>query len=215
MPRDVSGNYSLPAGTTGVVGALADVTKVNSRFSDLEAALNDPLLKLLPATDKVPYFTGSGSAGLATFLAAARSLIALPAAANKMPYYDSATTAALADLTAFGRSLAALADVAALRSLLGFSQGLGASGSITLPGGLTFQWLTSTVIGSGVNSVQNLPTAYSSANFGALTSYVSTSGNANVGDGYIGQVRALGLSSVTIRNLGPASAQFFCLSLGI
>lgn len=40
MPRDGSGNYTLPPGTVGVSATLADVSDVNSRFSDLESDAN-------------------------------------------------------------------------------------------------------------------------------------------------------------------------------
>jgi len=106
------------------------------------------------------------------------------------------------------------ATVTDLKAMLGITQSLGASGWQRHPSGVMEQWVLSPVIASGANQGVTLPATFASAIYGAEVSYVSLGGNAAVGEVYIGQVRALALSAVTIRNLGPANAQFFLRAIG-
>lgn len=99
---------------------------------------------LTSAADKVPYFTGSGTAALADLTAAARSVLddastaamlttlgaqpvdtdltaiaALTSAADKVPYATGAGTWALADFSTAGRALVDDASASAQRTTLG------------------------------------------------------------------------------------------------
>jgi hypothetical protein len=86
---------------------------------------------LVGAADKLAYFTGANTMGLADFPASARALLALTAAADKLPYFTGADTMDVAALTASGRALIALAgaagqipvftgaDAAEMRNILG------------------------------------------------------------------------------------------------
>ena len=43
MPRDISGNYTLPAGNPVVVGTIIDVNWANPTLNDIAAQLNNVL----------------------------------------------------------------------------------------------------------------------------------------------------------------------------
>lgn len=99
---------------------------------------------------------------------------------------------------------------------LGFSMILGGNGCIALPtwlGGLIFQWGSSAVIASGANLVVTLPMAFPNAIFNFYTLFAQ-GGDVAVGGAFVGQNRAQALGSVTIRNLGPANAQYSYFAVG-
>lgn len=105
-------------------------------------------------------------------------------------------------------------SMATLKTMLGFAQTLGASGYQTLPSGLIVQWVLSPSIASGANAAVALPVTFPTACRAVLASYSNTGADAAVGSAYIGQVRAISASSVTLRNLGPAGAVFFVFAIG-
>jgi len=103
-----------------------------SQDCDDDAELN-ALASVTSAADKVPYFTGLGTADVATFNAAGRALAGMStaAAANKAPYFTSDTTADMMDVTAFARTVLDDADAATVATTLG----LGTGDSPTFAGG--------------------------------------------------------------------------------
>jgi hypothetical protein len=124
-------------------------------------ASGEALAGVTPATDALPYFTGSSSASTTTLTSFARTLlddvdalaarttlsaqaanIALTAlsgvtpAANQLPYFTGASTAALTTLSAFGRSLMDDADATAARATMGLgSMAVQNSNSVSITGG--------------------------------------------------------------------------------
>ncbi|MBI2306100.1 MAG: hypothetical protein HYU78_02240 [Rhodocyclales bacterium] len=94
-----------------------------------------------------------------------------------------------------------------------FSASLSANGYQTLPNGCIQQWGTTPVIASGENAVITLPIAYPNAIFKVLTTFAQGTDVAP-GGAYIGQQRAAGLTSITIRNLGPSAAQYDWETIG-
>ncbi len=119
MPRNGSGVYSKPAGTTAVSGTTIESAKYNSVVDDLVTDANTP-------RPIVAGGTGATSlAGLLTTLggqpldAGLTSISGLTTAANKMIYTTASDVYAVADLSAAGRALIDDADATAQRATLG------------------------------------------------------------------------------------------------
>ncbi|WLG91575.1 phage tail protein [Pseudomonas cucumis] len=82
-------------------------------------------------------------------------------------------------------------------------------------GGFTIQWGVTGHIGSGVNAVQNFPVTFPGTALPVVFfTYANTATDNAVGSTYIAQVKGVTLANVTIRNLGPATAQYAWLAFG-
>jgi hypothetical protein len=143
------------------------VTTITATFMNAVAAIIEDaaiiaLADCTPASDVMPYFTGTSSASTTPLSAFARTLLddadaatmratlgvvnaasdaeldaiaALVSAANKLPYFTGAGTADLADFTAFARTLLDDADAATARATLGAAATASPTftGTVTLP----------------------------------------------------------------------------------
>ena len=71
MPRDGSGNYSLPVGNPVVNATIIDVTWANPTMADIAVQLNNVLTRdgVLGATAAIKFATGSAAAPSITFTA--------------------------------------------------------------------------------------------------------------------------------------------------
>ena len=72
MPRDISGNYTLPVGNPVVSGTIIDVAWANPTMSDVATQLNNVITRdgVLGATGPIRFTDGSASAPAITFTGA-------------------------------------------------------------------------------------------------------------------------------------------------
>lgn len=84
-----------------------------------------------------------------------------------------------------------------------------------LPGGLILQWGQTASVASEQNVSVTFPIAFPTNYILAYATYANTTGDpASPGATYVGQIRTSGNTSIFIRNLGPAIAQYNWLAIG-
>ena len=124
MPRNGSGVYSAPAGTTGTPNTIIDSAKYNAFVADLTNDLNAARPIVAGGTGAT---TKSGAqqaldlepgVDIQAYNATLAALAALTLAADKLIYATGANTLAAADLTTFARTLLAEVDAAGWRAEL-------------------------------------------------------------------------------------------------
>ena len=125
MPRNGSGVFSAPAGTTATPNTPIESAKYNAFVADLTNDLNLARPIVAGGTGAT---TKSGAqqaldlepgVDIQAYNATLAALAALTLAADKLIYATGANTLAAADLTSFARTLLAGLDAAAMRTTLG------------------------------------------------------------------------------------------------
>ena len=125
MPRNGSGVYSLPGGSTITNGDTSDASDINTPLADLVSDANAARPIVAGGTGATSASAARTALGLTIGTdvqaqdAGLTSIAGLTTAADKMIYTTASDTYAVADLTTAGRALLDDADAAAQRTTLG------------------------------------------------------------------------------------------------
>lgn len=176
LPTGGQNDYFLRANGPGTFG-----------WEDFGASL-EALRLLVPAADRMAYFTGASTAALATLTAFARTL-----------FDDADASAALTTLgvTAYAKTLLDDADIAAAAATLGFAQNLVVGGYQELPSGLIMQFGVTGSIGAGSSVTITLPQTFPT---NIITAYATPKSSANNTNEYTVATRSETASSFIITN---------------
>ena len=129
MPRDGSGNFTLPANTQAVSGDPISSTKFNTLVQDLEADANTDRPIVAGGTGASTALAARANLGLVigtdvqAYDAGLASIAGLTTLADQSIYTTASDTYAVYTLTAAGRAILDDADAAAQRTTLGLAIG--------------------------------------------------------------------------------------------
>ena len=125
---------ALAARTTlGITATATEIGYLSGATSNIQAQISalssggvsDPELLaiagLTSAANKVPYFTGSGTAATTDFVASGRALAGLTGATDTFPYYTSSAAVARTGVTLAARNLLDDPDATTMRATLGIT----------------------------------------------------------------------------------------------
>jgi hypothetical protein len=180
----------------------------------LEDAELTALAGLTSAADKVPYFTGSGTADVATLTSFARTVLddADAATARTTLGVVSASTiaAGLIEIATAAEILTGTSETLAVTpGFFADNASVGTSGYYKFPGGLMIQWGNEGIIGASGTATVTYPVAFSAIYGVQLTKSVAVTVNdcLNIG--------TVSTTQFTIRNGGTASTNTFWFAYGV
>jgi hypothetical protein len=201
VPISLGGTGSTTALTARAALGLAIGTDVQAQDAELQA-----IAGLVSANNRLPYFTGSGTAALAVFPASGRAIINTAGTANTFPYFSAANTVTLASITTAGLAILDDADAAAQRATLALgTMATETAANYALLAGAAFTGAVTIATTLGVTGLTRLPSAVNSSS-AALQSYFTT-GAATPNWQVVGSSAAesfIGISRFVASTGGPA-----------
>jgi hypothetical protein len=165
MPRDGSGNFTLPANTQAVSGDPISSTKFNTLVQDLEADANTDRPIVAGGTGASTALAARENLGLEigvnvqAFDAGLLSIAGLTTLADRSIYTTASDTYAVYTLTAAGRAILDDADAAAQRTTLGLGTiATQAANNVSITGG-SVTGITDLTIADGGTGASDAGTA--------------------------------------------------------
>lgn len=107
-----------------------------------------------------------------------------------------------------------ISPLALANAFKGTNQSLVTNGYQKLPGGLIIQWGGSPFISSGGNSTFALNVGFPNALLTAYTTHANNASDVATGSVFIASIRGFTSGTLTLRNLGPLSAQYYWFAIG-
>ena len=130
MPRNASGVYSKPAGSTAITGTTIDAAAFNTLIDDIVADLNLVRPVVAGGTGAPNASDARTELGLdigsdvLAYDAGVQALSGNTPAADRIPYYTGASSSALAVLSAYARSLMSTASEADFKAFTNLEIGV-------------------------------------------------------------------------------------------
>tara|TARA_R110000868_G_scaffold5782_1_gene33925 strand:+ start:7401 stop:8522 length:1122 start_codon:yes stop_codon:yes gene_type:complete len=176
MPRDLSGNYTLPAGNPVVTATTITTTWANPTMADIAVQLNNVITRdgLLGPTAPIAFAVGSAALPSVTFATSLTTGLYLPAVGNLGFTTAGVERGRFSSAGLIVNTPTPRVDIAALS---------GATGSLRLGQSGVVNWDLQNAATTGVFSITNgTGNALVSESLGALTAiYITSAGNVGIG----------------------------------